>query len=157
MTKQRSISAIIPTLGRPEPLSHCLESLVNQTVPISEAVVVHCGDDSETEAVTKDPRWTEAGLDVRYFHHQEKNCAQQRNFAIARAKFDNLLLIDDDVEVDPRWVEELFTPIWSDPTVGATMGDVTNESLAQPTLCWRLYRVALHGRLKGFEPGRLVG
>ena len=31
-------------------------------------------------------------------------------------KYDNLLLIDDDVEVDPRWVEELFKPIWTDPT-----------------------------------------
>ncbi len=61
-------------------------------------------------------------MEVRYFHYQERNCAQQRNFAIERAKHDNLLLIDDDVEVDPHWVEELFKPIWSDPEVGATMG-----------------------------------
>jgi GT2 family glycosyltransferase len=157
MTMHRSISAIIATLGRPELLSHCLESLTNQTVRISEVVVVHCGDDSGTEAVTKDPRWAVAGLDVRYFHHQEKNCAQQRNFAVARAKHDNLLFVDDDVEVDPHWAEELFHPIWADPKVGATMGKVINQSLAQPTLFWRLYRIVLHGRVKGFEPGRLVG
>jgi GT2 family glycosyltransferase len=157
MTMQRPISAIIATLGRPELLSHCLESLTNQTVRIAEVVVVHCGDDSGTEAVTKDPRWAEAGLDVRYFHHQEKNCAQQRNFAVARAKHNNLLFIDDDVEVDPHWAEELFHPIWADPRVGATMGKVINQPLAQPTLFWRLYRIVLHGRVKGFEPGRLVG
>jgi GT2 family glycosyltransferase len=56
------------------------------------------------------------------FITQERNCARQRNFAIAQAKYKNLLLVDDDVEVDKRWVEELFRPIWSDPAVGATMG-----------------------------------
>ena len=52
-------------------------------------------------AVTNDACWNEAGMDVRYFHYPERNCAQQRNFAIEQAKHDNLLLIDDDVEVDP--------------------------------------------------------
>jgi GT2 family glycosyltransferase len=152
-----SISAIIATVGRPELLRLCLESLANQTVRISEVVVVHCGDDVDTVAVTNDARWSEAGLDVRYFHHQERNCAQQRNFAIEHAKYDNLLLVDDDVEVDPKWVEELFKPIWTDPKVGATMGSLVNQPMATPTLFWRIYRILMHGRVKGFEPGRLVG
>ena len=152
-----AISAIIPTVGRPELLRLCLESLVKQTVRVSEVIVVHCGDDEETFNVTNDPCWREAGLEVRYFHYGERNCAQQRNFAIERAKYDNLLLIDDDVEVEPNWVEELFKPIWNDPAVGATMGRLVNQPLATPTLFWRIYRILLHGRVRGFEPGRLVG
>ena len=151
------ISAIIPTVGRPELLRLCLESLSKQTVRVSEVVVVHCGDDAETFTVTQDERWGEAGMEVRYFHYNERNCAQQRNFAVARAKYDNLLLIDDDVEVDSRWVEELFKPIWDDPKVGATMGSLTNQPMATPTFFWRIYRMVLHGRAKGFEPGRLIG
>lgn len=151
------ISGIIATVGRPELLRLCLASLSKQTVPVSEVVVVHCGDDEETQAVTNDPRWGEAGMDVRYFHHAERNCAQQRNFAIQHAKYDDLLLIDDDVEVDPRWVEELFKPIWNDSNVGATMGRLINQPMPAPTLFWRIYRILLHGRAKGFEPGRLVG
>src|ERR1051325_3930435 len=137
MTKPH-VSAIIATVGRPELLRLCLESLARQTVRISEVVVVHCGDDAETLAVTKDPLWTRAGYDVRYFHHPERNCAQQRNFAIARAKYDNLLLIDDDIEVDPFWVEQLFKPIWADPQVGATMGSLINQPMATPTFFWRV-------------------
>ena len=152
-----AISAIIATVGRPDQLRVCLESLSKQTLRVSEVVVVHCGDDEETFAVTNDARWREAGLDVRYFYHQERNCAQQRNFAIQRAQHDNLLLIDDDVEVEPQWVEELFKPIWNDPNVGATMGRLVNQPLATPTLFWRIYRTLLYGRVKGFEPGRLVG
>jgi GT2 family glycosyltransferase len=151
----RMISAIIATVGRPELLRRCLESLAKQTVPIAEVVVVHCGDDDETERVTNDPRWN--GIEVRYFHHPERNCARQRNFAIQHAKYDNLLLVDDDVEVEPEWTEELFKPIWNDPQVGATMGRLTNQPMATPTLSWRIYRTLLHGRVKGFEPGRLVG
>jgi GT2 family glycosyltransferase len=156
-TESQAISAIIATVGRPELLKLCLESLSRQTVRITEVVVVHCGDDAETFAVTNQARWSEAGMDVRYFHHVERNCARQRNFAIQRAKYDNLLLIDDDVEVDAYWAEELFQPIWNDPDVGATMGNLINQPLATPTLFWRIYRTILHGRMKGFEPGRLVG
>src|SRR5262249_14695178 len=151
------VSAIIATVGRPELLRLCLESLVKQTVRISEAVVVHCGDDAATEIVTNDLRWREAGIDVRYFHYAERNFARQRNFAIQQAKYDSLLLIDDDVEVDPHWVEELFKPIWTDARVGATMGRLINQPMATPTFFWRVYRTLLHGSVRGFEPGRLVG
>lgn len=150
----QSISAIIPTVGRPGMLRRCLDSLAKQTVPVAEVLVVHCGDDEETRELAEDACWNFA---VRYFHHPERNCAAQRNFAIARAQFDNLLLIDDDIEVEPQWVEELFTPIWADAKVGATMGRLLNQPLARPTFFWRLYRTLLHGRVKGCEPGKLIG
>jgi len=156
MTAQ-PISAIIATLGRPELLRLCLDSLARQTVPVTEVIVVHCGDDRETAALVDDACWSNAGLTVRYFHHPERNCAQQRNFGIQQAQYDNLLLVDDDIEVDPHWAEELFKPIWTDARVGATMGRLVNQPLATPTLFWRMYRIVLHGRAKGFAPGRLIG
>jgi GT2 family glycosyltransferase len=153
----QAVSAIIATVGRPELLRRCLESLAKQTVRVAEVVVVHCGSDKETLAVTKEERWHEAGFEVRYFHHPERNCARQRNFAIEQAKHDNLLLIDDDVEVDPQWVEELFKPIWTDRSVGATMGRLINQPMSTPTFFWRLYRRLLHGEVEGFKPGKLIG
>ena len=156
MTPQ-PISAIIATVGRPELLRLCLDSLSKQTVAVAEVVVVHCGDDEATPALTKEECWSDAGMNVRYFHYHERNCAAQRNFAISRASYDSLLLVDDDVEVDARWAEELFKPIWSDPNVGATMGRLINQPMAAPTFFWRIYRTLLHGKTKGFEPGRLVG
>ena len=155
--KRTEVSAIIPTVGRPELLRLCLEGLSKQTVPVAEVIVVHCGSDTETLEVTKDTRWREAEMDVRYFQYKERNCAQQRNFAVERAKYENLLLVDDDVEVEQRWVEELFKPIWSDPSVGATIGNLMNQPMDKPTLLWRVYRRLMNGRVKGFEPGRLVG
>ena len=155
--KTEPISAIIATVGRPELLRLCLDSLTKQTVPVVEVIVVHCGDDEATPALTKERCWSDAGLSVRYFHYPERNCAAQRNFAVSQASHANLLLIDDDVEVDARWAEELFAPVWSDPRVGATMGSLINQPMATPTFFWRVYRRVLHGKEKGFEPGRLVG
>lgn len=151
------ISAIIPTVGRSEMLRLCLDSLTKQTVPVSEVVLVHCGDDAATPALAGETCWRDAGLSVRYFHYPERNCAAQRNFAVAHATYDNLLLIDDDVEVEPNWAEELFAAVWSDPKIGATMGTLVNQPLATPTPFWRVYRTILHGKTKGFEPGRLIG
>ncbi|HSE34188.1 MAG TPA: glycosyltransferase family 2 protein [Pyrinomonadaceae bacterium] len=151
------ISVIIATLGRPELLRLCLESLSRQTLPVTEVIVVHCGDDDETQTLVNDVTWRQRGMTVRYFHYQERNCARQRNFAIERATYDNLLLVDDDIEVEPEWAEELFKPIWSDPSVAATMGRLVNQPMASPTFLWRLYRVVIHGRRKGLGPGRMVG
>jgi GT2 family glycosyltransferase len=153
----QAISAIIATLGRPEWLSLCLDSLSRQTVPVAEVVVVHCGDDQETPALANNPYWSAAGLNVRYFHYPERNCARQRNFGIQQAQFENLLLVDDDIEVESYWAEELFKPIWTDAKVGATMGRLVNQPMATPTFFWRVYRTVLHGRAKGFQPGRLIG
>ena len=124
---------------------------------MSEVVVVHCGGDDETTLVTSNDRWKAAGMNVRYYPYPERNCAAQRNFGIEHAIYDNLLLIDDDVEVDSCWTEELFNPIWSDPNVGATMGNLLNQPMAAPTPFWRVYRILLHGKSRGLKPGLLVG
>lgn len=151
------ISAIIATVGRPELLKVCLKGLAKQTVPVSEVVVVHCGNDAETQAVVNDSCWAEGGMTVRYFHHQERNSAKQRNFAVEQSTHENLLLVDDDIEVEPEWVEELFKPIWMDDEVAATMGNLVNQPMSSPTFLWRIYRILLHGRHRGLEPGRIVG
>ncbi len=153
----REISGIIPTVGRSDMLRLCLESVTRQTVPVAEVIVVHCGADAETRAVTSDPRWGAAGVEVRYFPFAEKNAAAQRNFAIQQARHDNLLLLDDDVELEPAWAESLFAPIWGDRTVGATMGRLVNQPLAPPTALWRAYRRLVASGRVAFEPGRLVG
>ena len=157
MDNERQISVIIPTLGRPEGLAKCLESLTKQTVSVSEVVIVHCGKDRETKEIADASHWKEKGMNVRYFFHEVPNAARQRNCAINHASHDNLLLLDDDVEVDSHWAEELFKPIWADEKVGATMGRITNQPMPTPTTFWRIYRILLHGRNKGLKAGLLVG
>jgi GT2 family glycosyltransferase len=150
------VTAIIPTVGRADMLTLCLSTLLRQSVPIDEVFVVHCGDDAETKRVAEDPSWTAGGLIVRYVAYPERNAAAQRNFAAEAASYDLLLFLDDDVELEPDFAEQLLTPIRNDPRVGATMGRAVNHPLHQPTPLWRLYRRIVAGQ-EGFEPGRLIG
>ena len=154
--RSRAISGIIPTVGRPEALRLCLTSVLRQTVPVSEVIVVHCGADAETRRVTEERTWRDGGLDCRYLHVPSCNAAAQRNVAIAAAKCENLLLMDDDVELNPDWAAELFLPIWNDARVGATMGQVVGQQWPTPTPIWRLYRRLLPGVRDTSTPGRLL-
>jgi GT2 family glycosyltransferase len=157
-TSEEPISAIIPTVGRADALERCLHSILRQTQRVAEVVIVHCGDDAETLAMAASPQWLSAGLEIRYFHHPERNAAKQRNFAVRQAKHDNLLLLDDDVELESKWAVELFKPIWEDAQVGATMGKLVNQPMAQPTFIWKVYRRLLSlGDENAFAPGRLIG
>jgi GT2 family glycosyltransferase len=153
----KAISAIIPTLGRPKWLELCLTTIANQTQPIDDVVVVHCGIDKETQLLIQQGRWKQAGLDCRYYHFRQKNSAAQRDFAIKQARHNNLLLLDDDLELEPDWAKELFQPIWDDPRVGATMGRLVNQPMPQPTPLWRLYRSIVIRRFERVTPGKLVG
>jgi GT2 family glycosyltransferase len=151
------ISVIIPTLGRPDALRLCLDTLGKQTLQSREVLIVHCGDDEDTPALARAPQWSAQGLQVRYYQFPERNAARQRDFAIRRASYDNLLLLDDDLEMEPEWTAELFGTIWADGKVAAAMGRLVNQPMPEPTLLWRIYRILLHGPREGLAPGRLVG
>lgn len=152
------VSGIIPTLGRPQHLRKCLECVARQTVLPMEVLVVHCGTDSETQSVVEDPMWRESGVECRYFHYPERNAAAQRNFAIAKARGQWLLLLDDDLEIEPEWTERLLEPMTGDDHVAATLGNLVNQPYALPnSVTWRLYyRLIIGGRPIDHE-GQLVG
>lgn len=134
----------------------CLQSLARQTLRPTEVIVVHCGEDRETREVTEDSCWREAGMACRYFRYEVRNAAAQRNFAIQKTSCEWLLLLDDDVEVEPDWVAQLLAPLTHDVRAGATMGRLVNQPLALPSGWWRVYRL-LVGGAAALEPGRLVG
>jgi GT2 family glycosyltransferase len=152
------ISGIIPTVGRADYLRKCLETVTAQTLKPREIVVVHCGTDEETPAVVADPRWTSAGIDCRYFHHPERNAAAQRNFAVQRAKYPWLLLLDDDLELEPEWTENLLRPLLEDSTVAAAVGCCTNQPpLIFDSKTWLWHHYLVTGRSPQSNEGKVIG
>ncbi len=151
------ISAVIPTVGRAEYLTRCLASLAGQTMGVQEVIIVHAGADFETEEVVRDPRWATAGMQVVYHRYGERNAAAQRNFGVAQARGDWLLFLDDDVEFEPEWVEEMMRPMLGDAGVAATTGHITNQFLFEPPPSFRLY-IRLFYRVRPDKmAGRLIG
>jgi GT2 family glycosyltransferase len=152
-----SISVIVPTIGRPESLARLLASLAAQTHLLREVVVADGSADGRTAEVTGDPRWAAAGLAVRRDIVSPPHAVRQRQAAIAASSGELLLLLDDDVELEHRCVEEMVKALRAEPGAVAVMADFNNQTWAMPTRAWRLYLRLVHGMKDGEWQGRVIG
>lgn len=152
-----TVSAIIPTIGRPASLRNLLESLVAQTSKVSEVVVADGSSTSETEAVVKDPRWKSNGLLVRHVRVLPPNAVRQREVAIDASHGEFLLLLDDDVVLEAQCVQHMLALLSDDVKVVGVMADFNNQTWSQPTRFWSLYLRYVLGLSPGAWQGRVVG
>ena len=132
-----SISAIVPTIGRPDSLDRLLRSLAAQTARVSEVIVADGSDTQETARVVQE--WQGRGLPVRRIAVVPPNAVGQRVAAIAQSRAEYILLLDDDVELDPECVRELQKGISSAGDVVAAVATLSNQIWSLPTRAWRLY------------------
>jgi GT2 family glycosyltransferase len=152
-----SISAIIPTIGRPAYLRLCLETLLAQTVKVDEVIIIDASSDSATHDIVSDNAWELKGLNCRYFRYSQPNAAAQRNFGVEQSSGEWLLFLDDDVELTETWVEEMLRPMRDDLSVAATLGAISNQPYAVPTPIWCLYYRLIAGHKPEEAQGMVVG
>jgi GT2 family glycosyltransferase len=126
-----SVSLIIPTAARPERLRDCLASIAKLTYPSLEVIVVdNRPDDPSTREVVDDVvAWGQA---VRYVSERFPGSAVARNRGIASSSAEIVAFTDDDVELDPEWLDWLVEPFRLDPEVGVTCGLVLAGDLLTP-------------------------
>ena len=152
-----TVSAIVPTVGRPESLRELLRSLAAQRCRDLEVIVSGAGEDQATAQVIGEPEWSTAGLRVLHERVAEPNAVRQRNAAIARSTAEYLLLLDDDVVLEPGCVEGLRACLerWSD--VVAVMATFTNQPWPPPTRLWAWYIERVLRVAPGDWQGRVLG
>ena len=156
MTRQHgpAVSVIVPTIGRPESLANLLKSLTRQTCRPLEVLVADGSGTAEIDRLADDWR---ADLNVRVLQVSPPNAVRQRQAAIGEARGDFLLLLDDDVVLEPDCLEQMLTLTESDPGVVAVMADFSNQSWPSPTRAWRLYLRHVCGLSEGAWQGQVVG
>jgi GT2 family glycosyltransferase len=152
-----TISAIIPTIGRARSLHALLESLAIQTHKIDEVVVADASNNSETAEVIADPQWRDAGLVVKRVAVPRPNAVRQRMAAIETSRGENLLLLDDDVVLEPDCVQQLMAVLEADAHVVAVSADFNNQTWPAPTRLWQLYFRHVLGIERDAWQGRVVG
>lgn len=87
------ISVIVPTFNRAHTLRRCLDSVLNQTYPPTEIIVVDDGSTDNTEELLKD---YEGKIIVHKIENSGVSAA--RNYAIERCSGDWVALLDSDDE-----------------------------------------------------------
>jgi GT2 family glycosyltransferase len=112
-----TISVVIPTHDRAEELHNCLSSLHSIARRVEIIVADNHPDSGVASAVVS--QFSGAKLVREY----RTGASYARNAAIAASSGEIIIMLDDDMIVADRWLEELLKP-FSDPDIAAVAGNV---------------------------------
>jgi glycosyltransferase involved in cell wall biosynthesis len=93
------VSVVLPTYNRAATLTRAIESVLTQTFPHFELIVVDDGSTDDSPAIL---RRYERVANVRVVRTPHRGCAAARNTGIALAKTDYVAFQDSDDEWEPR-------------------------------------------------------
>jgi GT2 family glycosyltransferase len=117
-------SVLIASLGRASTLMQCLDSLAAQRQLPDEVIVVWQDDDT----VTRDAALSRVATfptSLEVLHSPPRNIVLAENAALAAARGQIILLIDDDARASADWLEKHLMH-YADPKVGAVGGPADN-------------------------------
>jgi glycosyltransferase involved in cell wall biosynthesis len=101
------VSLIITTYNRVDASSLVLHSVQNQTVLPKEVIIADDGSTKETQKMIRD---FQVALHLNLTHSWQKDkgfrAAKSRNKAIAKSKDDYIILIDGDMALHPKFIED---------------------------------------------------
>lgn len=153
MTSVR-ISVVTPTLGRPGEVAELAANLGEQTLLPIELILVDgaAPEERETEQVFARLRDGQP-FDCRYYRCA-RGTAIQRNAGVEVARGELVALVDDDVRLEPRFLEAIAEAFRAAEAgrVGGIVGYRTNRYFHPESVeRWRWFRRL--GLLTVFEPG----
>jgi len=101
------VSLIITTYNRVDALSLVLHSVQNQTVLPKEVIIADDGSTKETQKMIRDFQ-VASHLNLTHSWQKDKGfrAAKSRNKAIAKSKDDYIILIDGDMALHPKFIED---------------------------------------------------
>lgn len=132
MTNNPRVCVIIPTKNRPLDLQLAARSLFAQTCDQSSIVIIDQSPDDASRHLVEEElaaaqRRSGLGWNLRYVHDPAiSGAATARNRAMAIADGDIWLFLDDDVVLEPDFVEQLLAVYRGDPEVAGVSGVITN-------------------------------
>lgn len=126
---QASLAVIIPTLNRPQDLEAAVRTLLAQTVLPAELFIIDQSksDEAERRVCALFAERKEAQIKLCYTRDSRiSGAAEARNVAIERNSSEIILFLDDDVELEPDFIERLLEGYQSDAGVAGISGIITN-------------------------------
>ena len=96
-----SISVIIPTLNRVNLLKRALRSVLNQTLPPDEIIVINNGSTDDTKNMINDNF-----QNIKYYYLHDKGVSKARNLGIKNSNSEWLSFLDSDDEWHRKKLEK---------------------------------------------------
>lgn len=126
--KDLKTSIIIPTYNRPEELQNCIASILKQAKIPDELIIV---DDGNLAEYPFRQELEAKGIKCLYLKKETPGLTASRNEGIKSAAGDIIFFFDDDVVLDPCYIEEILKAYQNDRTdeIGGVSGTVTNRTV----------------------------
>ena len=110
-----SIDVVVTAFGRYDLTRSCLLHLQQQTVPHKVIVVINGSVEDEAGSVRRDfPACWIVELE------SNRGFAEATNLGVAAGEGEVVVLLNNDVDCDPNFLEEMVRPLEVDPTVGSS-------------------------------------
>lgn len=157
------ISAVIPTRNRVSYLSRTLQTLLNQTRPPDEILVIDASDDkSEVERM----KTYFEGCSIQWYYSPPSVCVQ-RNIGIRNASGEWIFLCDDDIELESDYIQKLESYASGNEDCGVVAGRLMHLESGKWTdrypvknfmeLCWRfIFQLSVWGETDCFKVHRAL-
>ncbi len=101
-----NFSVVVTVFNEENSIIALLDTLINQSTPPIEIIVVDAGSDDHTKELIAN-KITTSPVQIRLFHKPGLNRSQGRNYGIEQAKSEYIAVTDAGCEADSRWLEEL--------------------------------------------------
>ena len=122
---QISVSIIIPVYGVSAYIERCIKSVIGQTYPVTECIIVD--DASPDDSIVKCEKLI-AGYNGHILftilhHDHNRGLSAARNTGTEAAKGDYIFYLDSDDELTPDCIEKLAKPVERDSSIEMVQGN----------------------------------
>lgn len=108
------VSVVIATYNEEKYVSKCLSTILDQTYPSYEVIVVDDGSSDNTVSIVKS--FIPKG--IKFYEKIRGGPASARNYGASKAKGNILVFLDHDMRFSRSFIEDLVRPIKKDGVVG---------------------------------------
>jgi GT2 family glycosyltransferase len=98
------VALVIPTYNRDDILIDTLKGVFSQNPPADEVLVIDQSEEHSSEVQSQLDTWHKEG-GIHYLYQSPPNLPSARNRALTETTCDVVIFIDDDVNLDPGFVE----------------------------------------------------
>ncbi len=147
-------SIIVPVYNRPDEVDELLGSLADKTEKDFEVIIVEDGSSVTCEKVCNGYKAT---LDIHYFMKENSGPGQSRNYGVARAKGEYVIILDSDVVLPPGYIESVSDELEKAPADAFGGPDKAHSSFTdiQKAISYSMTSFFTTGGIRGSKKKKL--
>lgn len=115
----KTVSIIVPCYNQAQYLDECLNSVLDQTYPNWECIIVNDGSPDNTEEVAM--KWTNKDERFKYLYKTNGGLSSARNFGLQHSSGQYILFLDSDDLIEIKKLEQHMFMFVQEPTVDVTI------------------------------------